>query len=150
MFLLRRGEYILMGYNKKKEAWEIAGGKLEDSDESVKDGALRELLEETGRKPSSMTFHDYIDTKDDCLVMLFSGEVAVPYNEKIVGLEQPNPESHKYTEWKWFRVRDGADELPDRITWLTAETLRKVLGIYATSKSLPCPFTPKKSKAVPA
>jgi 8-oxo-dGTP diphosphatase len=57
------GREFLMVYNPKRKGWETPGGRIEDN-ESVKDAAAREYLEESGYEV------DIVDIMvcDDCYV----------------------------------------------------------------------------------
>lgn len=130
------GIYVLLGFNKKKQAWEVPGGKAEEEDESMLRAVIRETAEETGRQtyPEPLS---YVDTLDDYLVLTFDSHV--PWEEIELDAEQENPEPHKYEEWEWFPETN----LP-MLTWLSAEAIRHSLGVVVEdSKKLPCPFKKK-------
>ena len=58
----RGGDVLLVrrGRAPKAGEWSIPGGKLENGEKAV-DGALREVLEETGVKAAPLGFIDYVD-----------------------------------------------------------------------------------------
>jgi 8-oxo-dGTP pyrophosphatase MutT (NUDIX family) len=126
--------YVLLGFNMKKQAWEVPGGKAEEG-ESMLEAAVRETEEETGWRvePEPLS---YVDTLDDYLVLTFDSHVS---NEKVNYAECDNPEPDKYAQWAWF----DENHLP-LITWLSAEAIRHSLGVVVEdSKKLPCPFKKK-------
>lgn len=149
--------YVLLGYNLKKQAWELPGGKIENSDLTVMGGALRELAEETSLSPAHIEHCALLDTHDTCLILGFVGHVTY-ISDKEITLErlqavQPNPEAHKFREWVWFDVTGGSEAartraithglqaLNERLTWASAAILCHV-GVKADpSVVLACPFT---------
>lgn len=150
-------DYVLLGYNLKKQAWELPGGKIENSDLTVMAGALRELEEETGLVPAHIQHCALIDTHDNCLIIGFVGYVTYLFEKEItlerVNAVQLNPEAHKFREWVWFDVTGGSDSartraitngllaLNERLTWASAAVLCHV-GVRADpGVVLACPFT---------
>jgi hypothetical protein len=79
--------------------------------------------------------------------MLYTGDVDDELDGIDITASQPNPEQHKFTEWRWFSVFDSDKDLPSKMTWLTVQALEKVLEIKIDeAKCAPCPF--KKTKLV--
>jgi len=137
--VLRTGDYLLMGHHKNKQAWELPGGKVDDY-ETILEAAHRELLEETTYE-GFIAFRDYVDIGDEHLVMLFTGTPKLMM--KIITSPQPNPEAHKFHEWRWHHMShiSSSEHEPAKLTWLAATAITKVTGmLIPSSKILPCPF----------
>jgi mutator protein MutT len=87
--------------------WTMPGGKL-DFHETLKDGARRELLEETG-----------IETSPGQLEIISVSDEIVPDNHYVTigflcGSFEGEPkimEPEEITEWKWYNL----DSLPDKV-----------------------------------
>jgi ADP-ribose pyrophosphatase YjhB (NUDIX family) len=139
--VMMRDGRVLLGFQKKKQGWECPGGKVEE-DETIDMACPRETYEETGRKCTVPRLQGFVDTGDEHLVAIYSTAPLMLLTESLDD-EQPNPEAHKFQCWKWFRL----DDLPEDITWLSAQAIRIATGKQIT-KHLPCPF--KKKQKVPA
>lgn len=100
----RRGEYLFI---KRLGMWDLPKGKLHQK-ESVQDGALREVSEETGLTGLSITkklpssFHIYTDRKGrEVLKETYWFEIFCAGNQKLI----PQTEED-ITEVKWFQESD--------------------------------------------
>lgn len=137
--VLRQGDAVLLGYQMKKQGWECPGGKVEEG-ETIEYACLRETDEETGNKIMKPSLKGFVDTGDEHLVPIYQSQ---PIEYVTMQREQPNPESHKFREWRWFHL----SELPKDITWLSAQAIKIATGMEVTSH-LPCPFG--KKQKIPA
>lgn len=93
--------HLLLGKRLDNGKWTMPGGGI-DGGENAKQGAIRELYEETGLRPLTMTFSRKFDNGQDvtchCFTALCVGE-AKPHSEN-----DPDKECSK---WEWFDVSDG-------------------------------------------
>ncbi len=100
--------------------WTMPGGKL-DFQETLIDGAYREVLEETNIKIN----------KDKIKVISVADEIVKDNHYVTVGFlcqdfegEQGVMEPEEITEWKWF----GLDNLPDKVFPPSAKMIKAFLG----------------------
>jgi len=95
---------LLLGVRRSNGRWTLPGGHIEDG-EDPKDGAIRELLEETGLHPKSLSFVTKYTTP--------AGVELNIYSAYVMG----EPHSHldpddEVDEWKFIDVSNG---MPKRI-----------------------------------
>ena len=107
ILLLRRApERTLAGL------WQGVSGRLED-DESIVDGALRELREETGLVPADLeTFYD-LDQVNSFHVASLDGIVDAAVFAARLGPDTPVRLSHEHDRAEWV----SADEAVRRSVW---------------------------------
>jgi len=100
--------------------WTMPGGKL-DFKETVKEGAVRELLEETGAKVDA-----------DKLKVISVADEIVPDNHYVtIGFlcedfegEAKVMEPEEITEWKWYNL----DNLPEKVFPPSAKMIKAYLS----------------------
>lgn len=93
---------ILLGRRNDNQKWTMPGGHLEEG-ETPKEGAVRELFEETGLKPESMHFLRTVDidgVKVHCFTALAFG--------RATSVNDPDNECYM---WRWVDAKDGLPKL---------------------------------------
>jgi len=91
---------LLIGLRKDNGKYTLPGGHLDEGEEPEK-GALRELLEETGLKPTSMT---KLEARDIPGVRIHLFKVTVPDDSEPHSDFDPDDEC---SEWSWIDIKDG-------------------------------------------
>jgi ADP-ribose pyrophosphatase YjhB (NUDIX family) len=94
---------LLLGRRRDNEKWTLPGGHLNPG-EDPRDGAERELYEETGLRPTSLSFLKEYVTASGVKLHCFSAYVTGKPHSEL----DPDDE---VSEWKWVDVSDG---LPSR------------------------------------
>lgn len=98
----------LMGLRRDDKKWCFPGGHL-DEGENAKDGARRELEEETGMKPKSLTALGAKTVKNGSVkVHAFSADVEGEPD----GLGDPDAE---FSRFKWVDPEDMPEEIMDNL-----------------------------------
>ncbi len=96
---------FLMSHHYIAGGFQFAGGKLENEDRSVRDGAARELLEETGLKVP-LRFLGYKDDEPGWLSLIFHGTWV---QEEVHGtLTHREPDKHG--PWEWYTPLEAASK----------------------------------------
>lgn len=98
-----RGE-LLFGKRRDSGNWTLPGGHLDDG-EDPRAGAERELLEETGLEPKSLSFLRTYETGAGHIIHAFSAYVMGTPHSK-------NDPDDECEEWKFFDVSEG---LPPKV-----------------------------------
>ena len=89
---------VLLGLRKKEQVWASFGGRLERG-ETVAEGALRELHEETGLRLDSLVplcFSEGVKSDGTRFVMLYLSAECPPDQQPV------NREPHATQELQWF------------------------------------------------
>lgn len=91
----------LMGYNLKRKAWCLPGGKVESIDSTIEVAAKRELFEETGFAEGKLLHLFNVEHLDvDHNIRWF----CVVFLCKIDGAPQPAVTLPEMDRWKWVTV----------------------------------------------
>ncbi len=115
ILLIRRG--IEPGYGK----WALPGGYL-DWDETLQEGVIREVKEETGLQTSIKTFLSFFDS-----IQRNSQNIAAVFVLHVIGSKEIEIQKEEVLESGWF----GLNELPDGVAFdhnLMIEEYRKFLN----------------------
>lgn len=109
--IVRRGDHFLMGPTNENGKWTLPGGVVEDS-ESLHQGAIRELGEETGLKAERLKFlgSRLVENEKGRPVTVSMYEHRATDSDKPTGRHDPDKEVSK---WKWVHSKD---ELPEEIS----------------------------------
>lgn len=120
---------LLLGRRRDLGTWTLPGGHLEDG-EDPKDGALRELLEETGLTPKSLSFLTKYTTA--------AGVELNVYSAYVMG----EPHSHldpddEVSEWRFLDVSKGMPKKVDSKLHGPEDDSNILRQLYDLAKSLP-------------
>lgn len=144
ILLGRRGPHCIRGHG----SWALPGGGIEN-DESIIQGANREIDEETGLKvrwgqdkivaePTLLAISDHVqETKPEWKANHISFWLLAHY----IGGEAAIKEPDRCLEWQWFDVRDvmsifcslSPDE--EQYYWIPIRLWERILDPYFTLKS---------------
>ena len=108
--IVRRGDTFLMGKRRDNGRWSLPGGHVEDG-ESHHQGAIRELMEETGYNAKKLKFLGgrMVEPKQGQTVHVNMYEHHADEDQKPTGKIDPDKE---FGSFKWF---DSTKPLPDDV-----------------------------------
>ena len=126
----RKGDQVLLvkrGREPLKGKWSIPGGKL-DRGETVREGALRELMEETGVTARITGLIDVVDSiLEDAHYVLIDFEAEWISGEPVAGDDA---------------VEAGFFTLTDAIQKVSWDETRRVIAPRETANTSPAPASP--------
>ncbi len=115
--VVRNGQVLLLR-RKSDGLWTRPGGMVEEG-ETLEEGLIREILEETGITVRIERLLDTYETTEKG-----KNWMAYGYLASYVSGEATNKEPDKHTELKWFKL----DELPETMNEYTKRSIRKLKG----------------------
>ncbi len=129
---------LLLGRRKDNGRWTLPGGHLEDG-EDPREGAIRELLEETGLTPKSLSFVTKYTTTEGVELNVYSATVTGEPHSQL----DPDDE---VDEWKFIDVSKGMPSKVDSKLHGPEDDTNILRQLYDLGKSELLKALPKTEK----
>ena len=124
------GVEVLLRFKRKYANWEFPGGKL-DGNETTKECACRELIEETDINAQSLYFRTYVEGRTFLDMVFWTNKWS-----RTPKLMEPD----KHSTLDWFPI----DALPEPLGWYTATAIKqgalKSVEDMVLGEAHPCEF----------